>query len=159
MARTGRPPKPTRLKVVTGNPGKRKLNDDEPAYDPLDLSVPPENLSGTAKEIWEEYGPELQASKVLTVVDAHNFRAFCINYDLWDRAATKLLEGSTADFTEETMQGGSKKNPLISAYNDFQRNWERLGGLLGLDPSSRTRLQVPGTRGKDNPYGKRRRSS
>jgi hypothetical protein len=26
----GRRPKPTHLKVVTGNPGKRKLNDKEP---------------------------------------------------------------------------------------------------------------------------------
>ena len=26
----GRRPKPTRLKLLTGNPGKRPLNDDEP---------------------------------------------------------------------------------------------------------------------------------
>lgn len=39
--RAGRPPKPTRLKILAGNPGKRELNPDEP--DPVlleDLTAP-----------------------------------------------------------------------------------------------------------------------
>lgn len=36
----GRKPKPTHIKAITGNPGKRKLNDDEPLPEP---AVPDEH--------------------------------------------------------------------------------------------------------------------
>ena len=36
----GRKPKPTHLKVIAGNPGKRPLNEDGPRYDPKLLKPP-----------------------------------------------------------------------------------------------------------------------
>lgn len=44
----GRRPKPTHLKVVTGNPGKRKLNDKEPTP-AREIPSPPEHLSDWGK--------------------------------------------------------------------------------------------------------------
>jgi len=154
--RGGRPPKPTKLKVIQGNPGKRPLNKDEPRYDPADLMQLPKGLPDIAVTVWEEYAPELMASKVLTIVDTHNFFAFCVNYAMWVKAVETLLEKGTP-LTEFAAQGGNKKNPEISALTEFQKNWVQLGTLLGLDPSSRTRLSIPGTHGKDNPFGNRRR--
>jgi hypothetical protein len=41
----GRRPKPTRLKVLTGNPGKRPLNMDEPQPEPAIPDCPPRNTT------------------------------------------------------------------------------------------------------------------
>jgi hypothetical protein len=48
----GRRPKPTHLKVVTGNPGKRKLNDKEPTP-AREIPSPPEHLTDWGKVAWE----------------------------------------------------------------------------------------------------------
>lgn len=159
----GRKPKSTRLKVVGGNAGKRKINTEEPSYDVIDIQEPPEELTGIARTIWEEYAPELIASKVLTMVDQHVFYAFCVSYAMWLDAVSQVLpepddDNQHIDLVSLTADGGEKKNPRISALTELQRNWERAGSLLGLDPSSRSRLVTPGTKGKHNPFGSRRRT-
>lgn len=47
----GRRPKPTHLKVVTGNPGKRKLNDKEPTP-AKEIPGPPAHLTDWGKVAW-----------------------------------------------------------------------------------------------------------
>lgn len=155
MTSSGRKPKSTKLKLVSGNPGKRPLNPDEPKYDPLDLKEKPDGMPEVADQIWDEYAGELEASKVLTVVDRHVFQAFCINYAMWLQAVKELLDEGIP--LVESARDGYKKNPKLTAMTELQKNWERVGATLGLDPSSRSRLSVPGTHGKDNPFGGRRR--
>jgi phage terminase small subunit len=48
----GRRPKPTRMKILTGNPGKRRLNENEPKPEP---SVPdcPSELGPVARQEWD----------------------------------------------------------------------------------------------------------
>ena len=53
MAQRGNKPKPTRLKLITGNPGKRPLNDQEPeVIGPL--GDPPAGWKAGAKALWHE---------------------------------------------------------------------------------------------------------
>ena len=47
----GRRPKPSHLKVVTGNPGKRKLNDKEPTP-AREILSPPAHLTDWGKVAW-----------------------------------------------------------------------------------------------------------
>src|SRR5688572_21911457 len=49
----GRKPKPTWLKIMTGNPGKRPLNDAEPQPEGL-LGEPPEWLTDAQKAAWRD---------------------------------------------------------------------------------------------------------
>ena len=46
----GRPRKPTKLKILEGNPGRRPLNKSEPEYAPTVLK--PDDLSEVAAEWW-----------------------------------------------------------------------------------------------------------
>ena len=47
----GRKPKPTRLKLIDGNPGKRAINKNEPApKTAARLSVPRKNLTAKTKQ-------------------------------------------------------------------------------------------------------------
>ena len=63
--RRGRYPKPTALRVLQGNPGKRPLNDQEPRPEPLVWTEPPAELTTAERGIWlaviPHIGPGLMA--------------------------------------------------------------------------------------------------
>jgi len=54
----GRRPKPTRLKVLIGNPGKRPLNSNEPHPEVALPDCPPE-LGPVARQEWERMTAQL----------------------------------------------------------------------------------------------------
>ena len=66
MATRGRKPKPTALKVLEGNPGKRPLNDREPVPPKGTLKCPAWLLPEAKKE-WKRLAPALEAMGVLTM--------------------------------------------------------------------------------------------
>jgi phage terminase small subunit len=72
----GRPPKPTRLKILNGNPGKRPLNAAEPQ--PA-RGVPscPAWLDDYAKEKWAELAELLHGLGVLTLADGETLTVLC----------------------------------------------------------------------------------
>lgn len=68
MGRRGPAPKPTELKRLQGNPGKRRLNDSEPR--PV-ATLPrcPSHLTGEAKAEWRRVARGLYEAGLLTQVD------------------------------------------------------------------------------------------
>lgn len=66
----GRRPKPTHIKLIEGNPGKRALNEREPKPPRWKASAPPEHLSDKAKSAWESVVAILDNLGVLTTADA-----------------------------------------------------------------------------------------
>lgn len=80
---TGRPSKPTALKLLAGNPGKRPLNDREPDPGALDLT-PPAELSAEAVPQWNRIAPMLAKCGVLKQSDrdilAHYCEAYVVHY-------------------------------------------------------------------------------
>lgn len=78
----GRKPKPTRLKIITGNPGKHRLNGDEPRPEPVVPDCPPE-LSPAAQRQWQRLTGELAKLRVLTALDRAALAAYCGAYALW----------------------------------------------------------------------------
>lgn len=82
MGRRGPPPKPTALKLVTGNPGHRRLNKKEPK--PVVGSPPcPTWLSAGAKAHWEGMVPRLEAMRVLSAVDQDALATYCETFARW----------------------------------------------------------------------------
>lgn len=71
----GRKPRPTHLKLIDGNPGKRPLPEGE--IEPEGDVVKPKWLKGRASKVWDQYAPELIRLKVLTSVDVHVFGTYC----------------------------------------------------------------------------------
>lgn len=132
----GRKPKPTALKELQGNPGKRPLNKDEPQFSDIVAVEPPEWLSEMAVQMWQTVVPELLANKILTVADLHNVEAFCMAYSRWREAENDVKMNGITIKTEATVI----KNPAVTVANEALRQIVQFGSLLGLDPSSRTRL-------------------
>jgi phage terminase small subunit len=64
----GRRPKPSRIKALTGNPGKRPLNAQEPRPEPALPECPPE-LSPASRREWERLSAELSKLNLVTNLD------------------------------------------------------------------------------------------
>ncbi|WP_426032826.1 P27 family phage terminase small subunit, partial [Caulobacter sp. DWP3-1-3b2] len=69
----GRKPKPTALKLIEGNPGKRALNDAEPNAGPI--GNPPDDLDGLALAKWREMARLWRL--VLTAADRDQLAEYC----------------------------------------------------------------------------------
>ena len=108
----GRKAKPTQLKIIQGNPGRRPLNRHEPK--PSGDAAMPYHLNGRAAAIWEELAPELRRLGLLTSVDARMFAVLC-----------DLLAGAEGE-------------PLLSGVHLAQLR--ALAAEFGMTPSARTRI-------------------
>lgn len=147
--RSGRRPKPTASKALAGNPGKRKLNKDEPNFALVTDIDPPEWLSQIAQEMWSRVVPSLLGEQVLCVTDLHNVEAFCNAYSNWRAAQEAVVKHGQV---VETPQGGLMKNPALTAVKEAAAQMVTFGSLLGLDPASRSRLTGGKKDGAKNPF-------
>ena len=91
----GRKPKPTALKKLEGNPGKRKLNTKEPVPG---KGIPdcPKWLLPEAKEEWKRLCQKLSEMGVLTEIDMAAFAAYCQSYARWKEAQEHIDKLSSA---------------------------------------------------------------
>lgn len=85
----GRPPKPTHLKLLEGNPGKRAVNRDEPKPAVKAPSCP-RHLIGEARREWKRISRELLALKLLSEVDRAALAAYCQAWARWVYAEEKI---------------------------------------------------------------------
>lgn len=145
----GRKPKPTERKVAAGNPGKRALNKAAPEFGKLAAVDKPEWLVEEAGAMWNTVVPLLCKQKVLEPTDLHNAEAFCAAYGRWRLAEREVAQHG---ITVPSPMGGLVKNPAVTVINEALRQMAMFGSLLGLDPSSRSRLMGGARKGGDNPF-------
>lgn len=142
----GRKPKPTPLKKLEGNPGKRKLNEKEP--EPGNgMPTCPKWLLPDAKREWRRLARKMNQMGVLTVVDRAAFAAYCQSYARWKEAQDQLnSEGATY----ETENGMRRPSPWVAICNTEQRLMMQAAGEFGLTPSSRSRIVAGGGGSKES---------
>lgn len=70
------PRKPTSLKLIAGNPGKRPLNAAEPEFPPTDIA-PPLWLSPDALPHWERLAACLDANGMLSDANRDVLAVYC----------------------------------------------------------------------------------
>ena len=137
----GRKPKPTRLKLIQGNPGKRPINGREPKP-PGSLPSCPAHLSPTAKTEWKRLARSLNRIGMLTEIDRAAMAAYCQAYGRWVEAERKLAETPAL---LKTPAGYVQASPWLGIANKQLELMAKFMAELGLTPSSRSRLaiQVP----------------
>jgi phage terminase small subunit len=86
----GRKPLPTVLKIVTGNPGKRRLNTREPIPEGK-LTEPPGWMSDSQKESWK-YAIEHAPAGVLKKIDCSALAVWVVAEDLHRQAIQKVTK-------------------------------------------------------------------
>lgn len=151
MGRRGPAPKPTNLKLLQGNPGKRQINKNEPKPTvEVELPKPPAFLSRFAKAEWKRIVPELKKLGLLTVVDYMALAAYCQNYHRWVEAEKAIrVRGK---FTYETDKGNLVQIPEVGIANQAMKLMKDFAKEFGLTPSSRTSLHLENPEDAKDPF-------
>jgi P27 family predicted phage terminase small subunit len=135
----GRRPKPTRLKALTGNPGKRRLNRDEPRPEPSVPDCPPE-LGEVARREWDRLVGQLGSLRMLTQLDRAALAAYCGAYALWLEATEAIQKFG---IMVKSPQGFPIQSPYVSIANRQAEIMMRIAGEFGFTPASRSRISLP----------------
>lgn len=163
MAR-GRKPKPTHLKLVTGNPGRRPLNEDEP-HPRRERPSAPAHISEGAREVWGQVVMVLDEMGVLTAADVFAVEVLC--EALADhRASGRTIKecaaahraakeaGRDPEFSPDgryyrtVNQGGGvmwRSHPALALRSDADRRIRGWCSEFGLTAAARTRIQHEGS--------------
>lgn len=132
------PAKPTALKKLAGNPGKRPLNDAEPQFSRV-LPNCPTHLKGEARREWKRVVGELFDAGLLTSVDRAALAAYCQAWARWVEAEKQIRENGYV-FTTES--GYQQQVPWVGIANAALDNMRKFAVEFGMTPSSRTRVRV-----------------
>ena len=135
MART----KPTKLKLLEGNRGKREIPAEvEPYPAPPNLRAPI-GLDPQARKTWRRLAPILSRLGLLTEADYEALAHLCqVQARLVD--IRQRLQGGE-DLVSDGPQG-PKQNPLIMAEKQYLQNFRMYAAEFGLSPRGRSGLAV-----------------
>lgn len=140
---SGRRPKPTALKVLRGNPGKRPLNSHEPTPPPAAsaFDTPPPELATdpAAAAEWARVVPILRRCGIITEAERAALVALCQQWSIYVEAHGKLRSlGMIVKGPDDVPM----TNPYIRVADRALQSCVRLWVELGLTPSARARLSV-----------------
>ncbi len=138
MATRGRKPKPTALKVLEGNPGKRPLNKNEPQPEKKAPRCP-SWLEPEAKKEWRRMAKTLENIGVLTQVDKAAFAGYCQAYARWKEAEEFLSKHGTIF---KTTSGYIQQVPQVAIARNYLQIMKDFCSEFGLTPAARTRIKV-----------------
>ena len=132
----GRRPKPTSLKLLEGNRGKKRLPTHEPKPDPT-MPTPPAGLGAIDLDEWHYLAPELHRLGVLTLVDRAALAAYCDSYEQWVKARDVLaVEGMLV----ESPNGYRIPHPANTIANQAKGMMHKYLIEFGLTAASRAKL-------------------
>ncbi|BBB65900.1 hypothetical protein UNDYM_1647 [Undibacterium sp. YM2] len=145
----GRTPKPSALKLVGGNAGKRKTNKQEPDPDYLADLDPPSWLPERAKIVWREIAPKLSRAKLLTEIDVELVAQGCVAIANFRLSVTKAGDDLVKPGQTETDEHGKEvqiKGESLSPWLIVQSMSFKQANLVfqqfGMSPAARTRIAV-----------------
>ena len=141
MGRRGPQPQPNKLKLLRGNPGKRKIpKEPEPT-----LGIPdrPDFLNDVAIAEWDRVVPELYGLGLLALVDGSSLAAYCQSYARYVEAEEFLnVNGSTYETVRKDGSLHYAKFPQVEISRQSAQAMHRFAAAFGLNPSSRSGLAV-----------------
>ncbi len=141
MGIRGRRPQPVELRILRGNPSKRRL----PKHDlkPTTGTSCPASLSPGARREWKRIAPVLTKIGILTELDRASLSCYCeaVN-DLEWCAKTIAREG-------RVIRAGNKTripHPAVQIKRQAMQKIREFSAEFGMTPSSRTRIhEIPGS--------------
>lgn len=146
MGRRGPPPKPSALKKLLGNPGKRTINEHEPVPPDGEIAPPP-MLRANAREYWNLLAPLLKTMKVLTIADVMAFCRYCNLLARYHELDLALMTSGPMGTLMSTKDKNGKvtglsEKPISWEYRQIQQQLLNLEREFGLTPAARSRLKV-----------------
>ena len=148
--------KPTKLKILEGNPGKRPLNKFEPQPKVENPSCP-SFLCYEARVEWKRIVPKLMALGLISRIDRAALAAYCQAYGRWVKAekALKAVEDKFKNVNAggglcyQTPKGYWVTQPLVSVANKALEQMHKFLIEFGMTPASRTRISMKSSESDD----------
>jgi len=142
-ANSGARPKPTALKVLQGNPGKRRLPENEPKVTRADPSFdePPAEIAEdpVACAEWRRVAPMLRLCGIVTDGERGSLLTLCQQWSRYLEAHGKVRQ---LGMIVKKPSGIPVVNPYLAVEQQAMMLCIRLWQELGLTPSARTRLSA-----------------
>jgi P27 family predicted phage terminase small subunit len=132
----GTKPKPTALKELAGNPGKRPLPEAEPRQRGPMPSMRSPRMEPLAQLTWVRLRVALEPLGLLTDADPESFELMCRHF-------ARAIEADELVRSEDLVLDGEKssyRHPADVAFVQHSRMFQRYAAEFGLTPSSRTAL-------------------
>lgn len=142
MGERGPLKKPTKLKLLQGNPGGKKLPENEPEYAKLkNTPEPPDYLSAAGVRIWEDNVKAVFNADLLTEGDLEAFASLCnIGGQWWD--IQDMINSEDSQAVIFTDKGYPIKNPLYTQSAELFKQYVLLMKHFGMTPSARADMGV-----------------
>lgn len=145
----GRKPKPPQLKLIEGNPGKRKIPE---IVKPEIRGQPPKCpawLVPEAKKEWKRIAKVLHETELLSELDVAALAAYCQSYARYIDAERKISQAGEKMVRLGKFGVSEVLRPEVY-YSKMNLNFVRLlCSEFGLSPSARARMVLPGEKEED----------
>ncbi len=126
----GRPRKPSRQRLLEGNPGRRPIP-VEPALPVLGGGIP-DWLPADAGKLWSEFFPKFQNCIFTSELDGPMIALLCSTWDLSMRSLRKLQR--------EGLTRNGRKNPAATIWRQNVGLFMQIASRFGMSPADRARL-------------------
>jgi P27 family predicted phage terminase small subunit len=146
----GRKPKPTHLRLIQGNPGKRPLNRREPRPKGV-LSDPPAWFNEEQRVEWA-YVIGHAPFGLLTTLDRSVLELWVVHYLLW-RRSTELCQ-QYGQVQRDPSHNTVRTAPWVKTAAQQAALLSKIAEQLGFTPSARPRLQLPADNSKPDDFDK-----
>ena len=144
----GPPPQPAHLKLVRGNPGKRRVRPEVEPRVSQQLPEPPVFLSEDAKGEWRRLIEEMVRLKLVTRLDMMLFGCYCQSFSDWKSAVEAFNQTAQRDPLMHGLliedRNGARPNPLLRVVRAAADTMLRTAAEFGLTPIARARIAGAG---------------
>ncbi len=144
-------PEPSAITKLKGNPGRKKINKDEPKYEKAEESAP-KDLDKNGRELWNKLMKQVREQGVLTKCDEALLFRYCEEWSTYKRALKELKKKENKDLMVKAKSGYLSPNPYISMKRESSRIMKSLESELGFSPTSRTKVAAVPTKPDDDKY-------
>ena len=141
----GRKPKPTALKLIAGNPGKRKIKGGEPKPE-ICTPEPPKHLTLAAVAEWHRLAPQLARLGLMSELDRAAFAMYCQSWARHVEAEQQIAKASALAFTHN---GYPIVNPWVTISKQSFDMCRSLLSEFGLTPVARARMALDHAQSQD----------
>ena len=135
----GRKPKPTALKLVDGNPGKRPINKREPT--PAS-AIPdcPRQLNAIARTEWKRVTKLLHRNGLIAELDRAALSAYCSSFARYIFFEGKLSKKPSLAIQHSPKTGYDQVSPMFTIMKSAMKDMKDFAAKFGMSPSDRVGL-------------------
>ncbi len=144
----GYPRKPTKLKILQGNPGKRALNKNEPEFKTC-IPEAPSYLYGDALKEWDNLAKLLASKGLLSEADAAELANYCLCIQEIAEATEDIKQNG---FWEKTTNGNMIQRPSVGTRHQAMDRCHKFLIQFGMTPASRSSISADTLENKEDPF-------